>query len=245
MNSTEHETLRRQRIVDGLFSRFDVEAFDGVLLQGSMVYGKNHAVTVDSDIDLLFVLPPENLDWILRFELFESGYVNEVVQNLFSEERIDCTWTDHTIDGVLLNMGLIRSGFFRSWTHLRSLEMRRCRTDKPSRLEMGVNSCRARTARGIEVDVEVSLQQIRDRYLITIPMYHGDELLEQRLFGSFLLSEILYDRDGVVAKNLEHLLKRLLELYGEDFVLRLMEYGLSKASPDFRNSFHRRIGYMS
>jgi hypothetical protein len=244
MNSAQLETKRRQRIIEDLFSRFDVELFEGVLLQGSMVYGRDHCVTADSDIDLLFVLSSENLDSILEFDLFSCGYVNEVARELFVSQRSDCMWTDHMIDDVVLNMGIIRSDFFNCWSQLRSWEIRRCRMDRPGRFRIGVNNVGVRTASNADVEVPVFVSEIGNRYLVTEPLYHGDILLEQQLYGSFLLSEALFDK-GHVQHGVEQLLSHLLSSYGPTFVLRLVSYGLSKSSVEFREDFHRRIGYVA
>jgi len=179
MNSIQVETERRQRIVENLFSRFDAGLFEGVLLQGSMMYGRDHCVTADSDIDLLFVLRPENLERILEFDLFSCGYINEVARELFVSERIDCMWTDHTIDDIVLNMGIIRSSFFNSWSHLKSREIRRCRTNRPGHLQVGVNNICVKTAHSENVEVQISVVEIDDRYVVTEPLYHGEMLLEQ------------------------------------------------------------------
>ena len=243
MNSSQLETAHRQRIIDHLFDRFDVDQFEGVLLQGSMVYGRNHCVTAESDIDLLFVLCPKNLSSILEFDLFSRGYINKVAQQLFTNERIDCLWTDHTIDGLLLNMGVIRSGFFDSWTHLKSREIRRCRTDLPGSFKLGVNQIFRKTARGEDVEIPVSVTKIDDRYVVTEPLYYGDVLLNQSLYGSLLLSESLFDKHGSVQQGVQHLINKLIELYGNEFILQLVQYGLAKSSDAFREAFYRRIGY--
>ena len=207
-----------------------------------MVYGRNHCVTLDSDIDLLFVLRPESLSAVLGYEQFRIGHLNEVAAGLFTREEIDCVWTDHTVDGVLLNMGIVRSGFFDSWSRLKSLEVRRCRKDPSRALHLGENSVLNITALGDEVEVKISVAKIEDRYLVTEPLYYGGVLLPKMLYGSFLLSETLYDKHGAVQRGVEYLLRQLVELYGTDFVLDLVSYGLSKSSPEFLTEFHRRIG---
>ncbi|HSW79775.1 MAG TPA: hypothetical protein VLG47_03270 [Candidatus Saccharimonadales bacterium] len=53
------ETDRRQKIIDQLHNEFKDRVSD-MVVTGSMAYGKNYCVTIDSDIDIQLLIRPEN-----------------------------------------------------------------------------------------------------------------------------------------------------------------------------------------
>ncbi len=236
------ETARRERIIKELLGYLAPAAVEGVLLQGSMVYGRNHCVTADSDIDLLIVLKPRCIYDVTGLGPFAGGIINEWGMQAFAEGEADSIWDGFQMDGVVINPGYLSLEFFESWTRLEATRIRRNRAYLPTGMEIGENRMEGKTTDETAIQYTFSVTQYENRYTVNKPVFYGDLLVQDQLYGSVLLSEVLMDRSGQVGGLIRELESRIRERFGSRALLNLVDYGLRKASPEFLESYLARVG---
>lgn len=235
------ETARRERIVEELLNCLAPAAVEGVLLQGSMVYGRNFCVTADSDIDLLVVLEPERIYDVAGRGPFAGGIISEWGKRIFADGRADCAWDGFQVDGVVINPGFLSLEFFARWAKLEATSIRRDRSDLPSGMQVGENRAAEWSVDGTPVQYTLSVTQHEDRYTVEKPVFCGDLLVQDMLYGSVLLSEVLVDEGGRIGGLVREFENRVRERYGARGLLNLVDYGLRRASPEFRALYLERV----
>ena len=236
------ETARRDRIIKDLVGHLASAAVEGVLLQGSMYYGRDHCVTAESDIDLLLVVEPSRIHEVIGTGPFTDGIVNEWAKKAFANEDADCIWDGLELDGVVINPGYLSLPFFERWTKLEAECIRRNRAYLPSGLETGDNQITGRTIDGTPAEFVQTVTHANGRYNLSKPAFSGDLPVRDPLYGSVLLSKILIDKSDRVQGMMQRLETTLKERFGVRCLLNEVDYGLRKASPEFRRSYLRRIG---
>jgi len=236
------ETARREEIIKELLGYLALAAVEGVLLQGSMVYGRNHCITADSDIDLLVVLKPRCIYDVTGRGPFAGGIINEWGKQVFADREADCIWDGFQVDGVVINPGFLSLEFFERWTRLEATCIRRNRSDLPSGTEVGENQIKGWAVDRTPIQYTLSVTHHKNRYTVDRPVFCGDLLVHDPLYGSVLLSEILMDKGGQIGGLVRELESTIRERFGARGLLNLVDYGLRKASPEFLESYLDRIG---
>jgi predicted nucleotidyltransferase len=237
-----NETDRREGIIERLLRSLRGVPIEGALLTGSMAYGRHHCVTADSDIDILLVLAPEAIREVKSSGPFASGIIDEAAQRAFQSGAADTMWDWFVVDGVHINPGYLNRHFLDCWTRLQTPVIRRNKADKPSWMEIGDNSVTEMGASGTVITYTQSLAEVEGRYVVTKPVSVGSELVADLLYGSVLPAEVLVDSSGSVSAQIAHLRECIMHRYGAHSLLRLLDYALRRASPEFRERYLAKIG---
>src|SRR5689334_5258929 len=119
-SGSRFETQKRMSIVAALPDYLDLACCQGVLLTGSLVYGRDTLVHQHSDIDLLCIVEQERSSSLKAMEFFRGPYLNDAAFALFEAGRVDALFNDYMIDGIKLNIGIWRSAFLQDFCHLRA-----------------------------------------------------------------------------------------------------------------------------
>ncbi len=95
------ETRKRMVIVKKITPSIE-RIVEGILLGGSMGYGKNYSVTKESDIDLAVLIKKNSFDKLLSTEYFKDQ-ISFGVQKLFKKGKIGLIWVTKFIDLIKVN----------------------------------------------------------------------------------------------------------------------------------------------
>jgi hypothetical protein len=227
-----NETDKRLEIIKKVMISFDKTIFEGILLTGSMSFGKYYSIKKTSDIDLIFLTKEENANKLLNQTFFStSKFFNIEKINLLKSERA-LFWCDQYIDSVKVNMGFCNFNYFKEFCNLKSKVWKGSKENKILRLK------KLRTIEGNWANNKHKIEKIGDLYLWTYELYVNGELTASPFFSNLLLSEILYGQE-TIKKNLESLRKKLLVKYDPKKVLNLIRVVQSKLSPNYKEKINK------
>src|SRR5688500_5556774 len=86
-----------------------LDFFDGVILTGSMVFGRNHSVNEHSDIDIIFFTDSTKIKKLKKEPVFADIDINDDFIEAFALKKIDRFWLDYPLRGVNINIGIWRT----------------------------------------------------------------------------------------------------------------------------------------
>ena len=165
------DTEKREAIVVDLVSLLSPVGLDGVLVTGSLVYGRKYSVTANSDVDLLVVLQPQLIHRVALCGPFGQGIISEEGRRAFSLGEVDCMWDGFAVNGVTVNPGYLSLPFLRLWSRLEATVVRRSRSDLPTGCRIGVNRASGLTADGRAVESTFVIECASGRYLVEKPIF--------------------------------------------------------------------------
>ena len=238
---TYKETKKREKIIKSLSTHFDTNLFEGILLTGSMAFGKNHCIRRDSDIDLMLIIRPENIRQIMEYEFFRGPYINETGIELFDAGRVDGIFNDYFVDGIMLNLGIWSSGFFERFCGLEADEIRIFKDKIRNNKLKGTR----KTASGEVIDMPSKITEYKDNFIVSCKVFEGNELIHWPIFCNLLLSEVLSDKGNKIKAATDTLIGKLKDKYTIPEILELASYGLKKASPEYTERFIGTIYFVS
>lgn len=236
------ETAKREAIIEELVGYLASTAIEGILLTGSMVYGRNYRVTADSDIDLLVILESKCIYDVTEGGPFAGGIISRWGKQTFANLQSDCVWDGFEIDGVVINPGFLSLEFFERWTKLETDTILRDRSDLPSGTKIGENRISGLAIDKTPIQYMLSITHYEDRYTVQKPIFCDDLLVDDMLYGSVLLSKSRVDKRGQIDELVGKLEATIKERYGTRGLLNLVDYGLRRASPEYLESYLARIG---
>ncbi|HCP08835.1 MAG TPA: hypothetical protein DIT25_03505 [Candidatus Moranbacteria bacterium] len=235
------ETKKRLKILDRIIKeKIDPRIFEGILLTGSMSFGKNYSVTKDSDIDLLFVIKKENITKIIKSKFFVKSehFAIERIE-LLKAGKTDGLWIDQFIDGIMINMGIVSAESFKKICGLRNKYWK-----ISTQLREYNKRNKLKTINGNFCKDSVKITKNKEEWNIRKhTIKNNDDILSQPIFSNILSGEVIYDKDGQIQKESERLKKLLLKRYGYRKVLNLLGYVLKKMSKESKLVFCNNLKY--
>ena len=185
------ETKRRLVIIERLVPSLG-DMPQGVLLGGSMAWGRNIAVRGSSDMDISIFCPADRLDSLASTE-FLDGKISEIARKSFRDGAIDVIWPKLEIDGIPVNI----------FIHNPSSHMAYCRLErqinafttafKPDGRLFGYGFD------GILRTINVEVSRLGDGYVYPRPLFCNNEFYGNPIRGDYLYCSMpLMERDGFI-----------------------------------------------
>jgi hypothetical protein len=213
-----------------------LELFDGILLTGSMVFGRYHSVHETSDIDYIFIINPDKTPQLLEDAFFKATNINHDLIKAFADRHIDRFWLDYESDGIKFNIGIWQRAFVNDFVALRAPVHR-----------LG-------TRNGLVRPIEVSdvwgsdyiytpdVESYGDIFVKSFLLKHNGVLLESPSYCNLVACEVLYDPDGVWRGLDQRLIDGLNQYCGIAWYDGFMDYILRKAAPEYKRQLEIRVG---
>ena len=202
---------KRLKIIRNIFSQFDKNIFEGIILIGSMVYDRNYAIRKNSDIDLLFFVKNNNFNKVYNYKYFQGPFICEKGKELFRQGKIYGLWDDFIINGVTFNNGVVNYDYFKKYCRLETPETLRTYFEKKTDPESG--------------SLVQTKGEFRDNIIIT----------------SFLVNEIIFDKNGEIKNNLRLLLESINNKYSAGQIEKKIEFILNKVKPKQRRKILQNL----
>lgn len=225
------ELQKRLQIIDNLFSYFHKDIFEGILLTGSMVHKKIHN---DSDIDLLFIIKKENIDLLNKEDFFVNSkyFVNEKLELL---KKNILFWCDQELDSIKINMGFCTLEYFSKFCNLEAKYW------SGSREHDKLQSSKIKDLNNNLIDESIKIKKNKNLFVWTYNNFHNNVVLSRPFFSNIISSKILYDYKGVITKNIILLENKLMQSYGIEKVIILLEYVFNKCSEKYKQEIISKL----
>lgn len=232
------ETRKRNSIIKKLSSKFDFAICEGILLSGSMVYGQNHSVKKDSDIDLLLVIKAENIFKIKQYPFFVSVHYDDHTLELFSEKKANCFWFDVFVNRIMLNIVVVEYEYFKRLCDFKETALLR------AKLEDTLDIIKSRTLRlenGQIIQDAPTQEKNGTNYIIQYALYDKDSLISRPLLSNIAISRVLYSKTSIFSSSIQFFVKSLKSRFNEKSLALFFDYALSKATTGYRDNFIKEV----
>ena len=229
------ETRKRNGIIHKLSSSFDFSICEGILLSGSMVYGKNHSVRKDSDIDLLLIIKAENIFKVKEYPFFASPHYDNHTLKLFSEGASQCFWFDVFENGIMINIGVFEYDYFKKLCDLKESMLLRTKLD---------DTLKIRTLRLIDGQImqDTPTQQKNEtNYIISYNLYDKGILVSRPIFSNIAMNRVLYSKTDSFPKLIECFIENLKKRFDEKSLVLFFDYALSRATAKYKEKFIKGV----
>lgn len=231
-------TRKRKRIIGKLSSFFDFSICEGILLSGSMVYGKNNSIRADSDIDLLLVIKAENIFKLKQYPFSSSIHYDNHTLELFHEKLAQTFYFDVFVDGIMINIVVCEYGYFENLCNLKESKILRAKLDDTLDI---IRSRKLQLSDGRTIQDAPTQRQDGTNYIVTYDLYDGDAIISRPIFGNIAMSEILYSKNDLISKLIESFVENLKKRLDEKSLILLFDYVLSKATPKYKEKFMKEV----
>ncbi|OGI34462.1 MAG: hypothetical protein A2259_00935 [Candidatus Moranbacteria bacterium RIFOXYA2_FULL_43_15] len=233
-----NETIKRQKIINGLFDKFDKNIFEGILLVGSMSYGRNYSVTKNSDIDLIFIVKRENIDKLLSQNFFVAAEYFNIEKLGLLKRKTDGFWIDQHVDGVMINMGVYRSESFEKFCCFQKRKWKRSAEDGSGGWD---KDKKYKGTNGKIYSGIINFRKNKKLYIKSYNIYAEGAFISNVFASNLLTSIVLYDKNGSVAKNINKFKFMTIKKYGAESILNILEYVFKKISENKKKEIIKNI----
>jgi hypothetical protein len=223
ISNSKRETHKRLEIVAALYGYMIPACCQGILLTGSLVYGKNTLVHKQSDIDLLCIIDQHHSHTLQHIKFFRGPYLNDHAFELFEAGSVDGLFNDYMIDGIKINIGIWRYAFLLEFCQLQATHLRLYK-DALRRTDQAVF-----TTKKERITLSPVITQTTEGYILDYPLYVQDKLVGLPLLTNLLFCEILQDNRDI-QKHLMYFKNLLKQRYTQMELCNLVSYVLEKLS---------------
>ncbi len=232
------ETEKRNSIIKKLSSFFDFSICEGILLSGSMVYGKNHSIKKDSDIDLLLIIKAENISKLKQHPFFSSVHYDNHTLKLFNEKVAQIFWFDVFVNKIMFNIVVCEYEYFEKICNFKETILLRAKIGDTLDI---IQSRMLRLSDGKMIQDTPTQQKNGTNYIISYDLYNNGALISRSLFSNIAISEILYSKNDTIQKSIECFIKNLKNKFDEKSLVLFFDYALSKATSKYREKFIKKV----
>jgi len=228
------ETRKRKRIVGKLSSFFDFSICEGILLSGSIVYGKNYSIRKDSDIDLLLIIKAENIFKIKQYPFFSSVHYDNHTLELFNKKVAQIFWFDVFVDEIMLNVVICEYEYFEKICNFKEKILLRAKLGDTLDI---IQSKMLRLSDGRTIQDAPTQQEDGTNYIVRYDLYNRSALISRPIFGNIAMSEVLYSKNDTIPKLITRFIKNLKKRFDEKSLVLFFDHALSKATSKYRKKF--------
>jgi hypothetical protein len=232
------ETRKRNGIINKLPLSFDFSICEGIILSGSMVYGKNHSVRKDSDIDLLLIIKAENIFKIKQYPFFTSPHYDNHTLKLFSEKVSDCFWFDVFENGIMLNIVVFEYEYFKKLCDFKETVLLRAKLDDTLDI---IKTRKLRLSDGRIIQDVPTQQKNGTNYIINYALYNKNVFISRPIFSNIVISRVLYAKTDTLSKSIECFIEKLKKRFDEKSLVIFFDYALSNAAAEYKEKFIKEV----
>lgn len=227
------ETYKRNKIVKNLSSFFDFSVCEGVILSGSMVYGKNYSIRKDSDIDLLLIVKAENIFKIKKYPFFLSSYYDDHTLELFNKKLAQTFWFDIFVDEVMINVVVLEYEYFKEFCNFEKKHLLRAKLDDTLDI---IKERTLRLSDGRIIQDSSNQQKNGTNYIVNYDLYNEGALISRPIFSNIAISRVLYSKTDIIPKLIKCFIGNLKKRFDEKGIVVFFDYIFSKSKPRYREN---------
>jgi hypothetical protein len=232
------ETGKRNDIIKKLSLKFDFSICEGILLSGSMVYGKNYSVRKDSDIDLLLIIKAENIFRIKQYPFFASVHYDNHTLKLFNEKSVNCFWFDVFENGIMINVVVFEYEYFESLCNFKEIMLLRAKLDDTLDI---IKSRTLKLSNGQLIQDAPTQQKNGTNYIVNYALYNEDNLISRPIFSNIAVSRVFYAKTETIPRLIECFVGNLRNRLDEKNLVLFFDYALSKARARYKKKFIKEV----
>lgn len=203
-----------------------------------MVYGKNHSIRKNSDIDLMLIIKAENIFKLKQHPFFSSVHYDNHTLKLFNEKIAQTFWFDVFVDNVMINIVICEYKYFEKICDFKEKVLLRAKLGDTLDI---IQSRMLRLSDGITIRDTPTQQNNGTNYIIRYNLYDKDALISRPIFGNIAMSEVLYSKNDTVPKLITHFIKNLKKRFDEKSLVLFFDYALSRATKKYRANFIKEV----
>jgi len=207
---TKLETKKRLEISKEITNSI-LDCTQGIMLGGSMGFGQNYSVTDKSDVDMVIVIEKDQLEGLLKKELFKDKIPEDII-SAFKEGGINLFWATNYIKGIEINSFVYEINGYEQFLRLQG-NLKGYKKTKPKETQESFNF------KGEKISFHKKVNPYKEGFIFEKPTlangrYYGRVPRQDYLYSG----TILFERDSLFS-SLEPLvwksaIKQLVKEHG-------------------------------
>lgn len=203
-----------------------------------MVYGKNHSIKKNSDIDLLLIIKAENIFKLKQYPFFSSIHYDNHTLKLFNEKIAQTFWFDVFMNKIMLNIVVCEYEYFEKICDFKEMILLRAKIGDTLDI---IQSRMLRLSDGRMITDTPTQQKNGTNYIVRYDLYNEGALISRPIFGNITMSEVLYSKNDIVPKLIACFIENLKNRFNEKSLILFFDHALPKATSRYRKKFIEEV----